>query len=325
MKKDSGNIVLFVQFSHNSNNSTLPNSRTISFEFFWMGCRRFSAASRHEVFSMKMIFDPFTSSWTRRCSASSTIACDSLHTLKSILCSTSWSTVTGLPVPVWSFSTCLGVNMQRFVDFCPDKGLSVLVGSVTSSCFSWLRVSRSNLEHSRVSSTHLVKKVSLYLISEYWVLVRFVGCLCCFQQYQNLNRTSNYLCRKSSVVVEVTHTHSGMWFLQIPSGQLSGYNKLGVYRRGWFRSILFEQNFNPFRWANCTSTQYTVSWCTFHFCLYDARRGLVKSSSCGSLWSFFMGFTAVKNTVCLSLLEFCPPAINPKFVMECTLTAHPKW
>ena len=32
-----------------------------------------------------------------------------------------------------------------------------------------------------------------------------------------------------------------------------------------------------------------------------------------------MGFTAVKNTVCLSLLQFCPPAINPEFVMECKL------
>ena len=36
-----------------------------------------------------------------------------------------------------------------------------------------------------------------------------------------------------------------------------------------------------------------------------------------------MGFTAVQNIVCLSLLEFCLPAINPEFVMECTLTAHP--
>ena len=35
-----------------------------------------------------------------------------------------------------------------------------------------------------------------------------------------------------------------------------------------------------------------------------------------------MGFTAVKNTVCLSLLEFCPPAINPEFLIECTLTLH---
>ena len=32
----------------------------------------------------------------------------------------------------------------------------------------------------------------------------------------------------------------------------------------------------------------------------------------------------MKNTVCL-LLEFCPPAINPEFVMECTLTLQDQW
>ena len=63
--------------------------------------------------------------------------------------------------------------------------------------------------------------------------------------------------------------------------------------------------------------------CLFHFfCLYDSRRGLATSSSCGSLCSLSMGFTAVKNTVCLSLLEFCPPAINLEFVKECKLTLH---
>ena len=45
----------------------------------------------------------------------------------------------------------------------------------------------------------------------------------------------------------------------------------------------------------------------------------------GSLCSLSMGFTAVKTTVCLSLLEFCPPGINPEFVMECKLIAHPIW
>ena len=58
-----------------------------------------------------------------------------------------------------------------------------------------------------------------------------------------------------------------------------------------------------------------MSWCHFHFCLYDARRGLVKSTSCRSLWSSFMGFTAVKSTVSLSLIEHCPPDVNPEFVM----------
>ena len=71
------------------------------------------------------------------------------------------------------------------------------------------------------------------------------------------------------------------------------------------------------------NTPYLGALSTFHFCLYDARRGLVKSSLYGSLCSLSMGFTAVKNSVSLSLLKFCPPGINPEFVMECNLTAHP--
>ena len=67
--------------------------------------------------------------------------------------------------------------------------------------------------------------------------------------------------------------------------QLLNSNKLG--------------NFNPFRWASCTSTQYTVSWCTFHF--YKTWFGQIRL-----FWILviLMRFTAVKNTVCLSLLEF---------------------
>ena len=42
-------------------------------------------------------------------------------------------------------------------------------------------------------------------------------------------------------MVEVTHTLSDIWFLQISSQLLSRYNKLGVYRRGWLRSILFDR------------------------------------------------------------------------------------
>ena len=80
----------------------------------------------------------------------------SWYSVKSILCFSFWSTVTGLPVPVWSFSTCLGVKTQRFVDSCLDTGFLVLVEFVTSSCFSWLRVSRSNLVRSRDSFLHLV-------------------------------------------------------------------------------------------------------------------------------------------------------------------------
>ena len=58
--------------------------------------------------------------------------------------------------------TCLiifnmsGCQNARFVDLCPDTGFPVLVECVTSSCFSWLRVSRSNFVRSRDSSLHQV-------------------------------------------------------------------------------------------------------------------------------------------------------------------------
>ena len=60
------------------------------------------------------------------------------------------------------------------------------------------------------------------------------------------------------------------------------------------------QNFNPLRWASCISTQYTVFWCLFRFCLYDARRGLVKSISCGSLW-FLVHTIHSRKEYCLSV------------------------
>ena len=157
-----------------------------------------------------------------------------------MLCSSFWSTVTGLTVFAWSLSTCLGVNTQRSVDSCPHTGLPVLVGSVTLSCFSWLGVSRTNLVRSRVSSLHFVTRLP---VLDTWVLGflgRFVGCPY-FLQHQNPNYTSNYLYRKSSAVVEVTHIPSSIWFLQISSQLLSRFNKLGMYRWGWLRSILFDR------------------------------------------------------------------------------------
>ena len=39
-------------------------------------------------------------------------------------------------------------------------------------------------------------RVSPYLIIGFWVLVGFVGYLCCFQRHQNPNHTSNCLCGK---------------------------------------------------------------------------------------------------------------------------------
>ena len=108
--------------------------------------------------------------------------------------------------------------------------------------------------------TSFFKQISMYLIIGYWVLVRFVGCLYCFLQHQNPNRTSNYFYRKSSAVVEVTHTLSGLWFLQISSQLLSRYSKLGVYR-----SILFDRTSILFveQAENRSSTPYLGALHTF--------------------------------------------------------------
>ena len=77
----------------------------------------------------------------------------------------------GLPGPVSSSSTCLGVNTQRFVDSCPHAGLSVLD--------NW------------ILGVGLIRWVSLLLpaISE--------------------SKSHIQLCRKFSVVVEVTQKPSG--------------------------------------------------------------------------------------------------------------------
>ena len=122
--------------SHNSNSSTLPMSLIIHFDFFaeWIVDVILLQVGM-KCISMRMIFDPFTSSRTRRCSASFSTECDSLGTQKSILFLFLIHR-DGFPVPFRSFSTCLGVKTQRFLDSCPDTGFPVLVGSVTLSCFS---------------------------------------------------------------------------------------------------------------------------------------------------------------------------------------------
>ena len=180
-----------------------------------MDCRRYSAASRHEVLLDEVEFDLFTSTWTRRCSASFTTACDSLGILKSILCSSFWSTVTGFTVPGWSFSACLGVKTQRFVDSCPCTGFPVLVGSVTWSCFSWLRVSRSNLVRSRVSSLRFVTGL---LVLDNWVLgfssIRWMSFIASCDIRIQIARPIIFLGNRR-------------WWSRWQ----------GVYRKGWLRSI----------------------------------------------------------------------------------------
>ena len=72
-------------------------------------------------------------------------------------------------------------------------------------------------------------------------LVGLVDWLLLVEQFLNPILSSNHVSRKSSEAFEVIHILFRIWFLQIPSQQLSGYNKLGVCREGWWRSIVFDR------------------------------------------------------------------------------------
>ena len=125
------------------------------------------------------------------------------------------STFTGLSVLVRSSSTCNGVNTQRFVDSDPHTSLPVLVESVTSSCFSWLRVSWSKIVRfsiSFVDSLHH-KRVSPYLISVFFGLgwIRWLSLLLPLS-----SESKSYMQLSWSKIIgglEATHVPSGIWLL----------------------------------------------------------------------------------------------------------------
>ena len=154
-------------------------------------------------------------------------------------------------------------SSSTLVDSCPPTGLPFLFDlllqffvSASIRKFVWIlihiRVSPFLLsawcprDQTRYPSrspllTLVHLRVSPFFIIGFLVLVGFVGCLCCFQRLLNPILSSNNLDRNSSVVVEVTHILSRIWFLQFPSQQLSRYYKLGVYRKGWLHYILFDR------------------------------------------------------------------------------------
>ena len=109
------------------------------------------------------------------------------------------STLTGLSVLILSSSIFLGINTQLCVDSNPHTGLTVLVECLTSS---W-----SNKVPFLISFLDSCPPTGLpFLIIGFLVLVGFVGYLCCFQRLLNPIHSSSHVSRKSSVVVEVTHT-----------------------------------------------------------------------------------------------------------------------
>ena len=126
-----------------------------------MDCRRYSAASRHEVLLDEDEFRSFIQTLELG---------DVLLPLQlSVTVLVLWNQ---LCVPLFHppsrvspylfdhFQHCLGVKTQRFVDSCPDTGFPVLVEFLTSS--------RANLVRSRDSFLH---PITSFPILDNWVLV----------------------------------------------------------------------------------------------------------------------------------------------------------
>ena len=114
-----------------------------------------------------------------------------------------------------------------------------------------------------------------------------------------------------------------IWFVQFPSRQPSGHNKLEACRKGWLRSIASDRTMIlsfEHVWCRPNTTCFDVS--SMLCCMYRARRGAFKLLPSGSLCSLSIRFTSRENTICL-LLKFWPPVINPELMMECKLIAHP--
>ena len=105
---------------------------------------------------------------------------------------------------------------------------------------------------------------------------------------------------------------------------LSGFNRLGVFREGWWRSIASDRTLIPSLeqvWCRPNTQCFDVSSMLYAGIVHDA---VLPSRLCQDPYGLSIGSTSRKNTVCL-LLKFCPPGINPELMMECKLITHPTW
>ena len=224
IKEDFENIALSVLFRTTRITLHCPIHGSSLSNCCWMGCRRYSAASRLEV---PLDEDDFRSFWRA-------LELGNYCFLHNCMWQSWYSEVNvyfllmgGLLSTHGSFRSCLiyvyvfVYNLYRHWHGTLD-GFWSIHGS-SRSCWVFVQW-----------------RFSPFLIIGFLVWVGFVGCLCCFQRLLNPILSSNYLWRKSWEVVEVTKI-SRIWFLQIPSQQLLRYSTLGVYRKEWLHCILFDR------------------------------------------------------------------------------------
>ena len=290
--------------SHNSNNSTLPNSRINAFELFLNGLQTLILLQVGlKCFSMRMTFDL-------------------LHELLNaeIFCFFhngmwhSWYSevnfyfleLGGLVHPRVSpflfdlglrFRLCLrvclqdqqGTGTQLWMDFGSTTGLPFLVEFPVPS--------RPNKTSFSISS---VKGCSPTGLLDIWVWLLLVGSLCCFQQLLNPILSSNYFWWKSLEEAEVTLYTFSFFFLisHIPSHQLSGYNKLGVCRKGWWRSVASDRTLILSFEQVWILTQYTVFWCFLHAVLHVLCKTAVLSGRLSQDLVLISGSTGRMSVLC---------------------------
>ena len=170
----------------------------------------------------------------------STTACNNPGTLKSMFISSSWVNCCLSTHEVSPFlfdlrlrfrlRLCLYLHVQQTVAHELVDGFGSIHKSPRSCVFGAFATKTRHLFRSPEWTNLMVAhpRVSPFLIIGFLVLVGFVGCPCCLSS----NFWTQFLHpiifkRKSLEEAEVTYFLSRAWFLQIPSQQLSGYNKLG--------------------------------------------------------------------------------------------------
>ena len=73
----------------------------------------------------------------------------------------------------------------------------------------------------------------------------------------------------SSRFIYMLRVFVGRYDFQSPSEQLSGYNRLRVFREEWWRSIVSDRTSILSSEQDWCRPQYTVLWCFFHtLCMY---------------------------------------------------------
>ena len=149
---------------------------------------------------------------------------------------------TGLPVLIWSASTfssaslSLSTNVQQTVAHNSSQ---------VSPCLRWcFRSQTRHLIRFPEQANRMVahsSQVSPCLHLGFWFLVGFVVSLHFLQQLLNPILSSNFSVSEIFGGGRGDAYTSRTWFLQFPSWYPSGYNELGVCRKGWLRSIVFDR------------------------------------------------------------------------------------